>query len=131
MAEDMNNGNDAHRVYTHAITAQLGERVTNLGRRQSDLEGEMRSSFKQVESSVASLGNEMRTSIAALSTNIAERKQAAVAGHRRRAVVLHHRWRLGVLADQGRHQRPEILDRDHRGQDGDARRTRLAHAAER
>jgi hypothetical protein len=37
------NANGAeHRIYSDAMTAQLGERVTNLGRRQSDLEVEIR-----------------------------------------------------------------------------------------
>jgi len=74
MAEDMTNG-DASRHYQDAMTAQLGERVTNLGRRQTDLESEMRSGFKQIESSVASLSAEMRNSVAALSANIAERNK--------------------------------------------------------
>lgn len=64
-----------HRQYTDAVTAQLGERVTNLGRRQTDLEAEMRASFKSVETAVASLANETRSSIAALSTNLAERNK--------------------------------------------------------
>lgn len=64
-----------HRQYTDAVTAQLGERVTNLGRRQTDLEGEMRAGFKAMESAVTSLANETRTSIAALSTNLAERNK--------------------------------------------------------
>jgi uncharacterized protein YifE (UPF0438 family) len=72
--DDMPNGND-QRVYSDALTAQLGERVTNLGRRQSDLEGEMRSGFKQIESSMAAMSSEMRSSVAALSTNIAERNK--------------------------------------------------------
>ncbi|MGV2099069.1 hypothetical protein [Rhizobium sp. 21-4511-3d] len=71
----MNNNGDANRHYQDAMTAQLGERVTNLGRRQSDLESEMRSGFKQMESAVASLSSEMRTSVAALATNIAERNK--------------------------------------------------------
>jgi hypothetical protein len=75
MAEDMNNGAEASRHYQDAIQAQLGERVTNLGRRQTDLESEMRSGFKQMETAVGSLANEMRTSVAALSTNIAERNK--------------------------------------------------------
>lgn len=74
MVDDMN-GNDPHRVYTDAVTAQLGERVTNLGRRQTDMEAEMRSGFKQVENSLAGIANEMRSSIAALSTNLAERNK--------------------------------------------------------
>jgi hypothetical protein len=72
--EEMPNGAE-HRVYSDALTAQLGERVTNLGRRQSDLEGEMRSGFKQIESSMAAMSSEMRSSVAALSTNIAERNK--------------------------------------------------------
>lgn len=72
--EEMANEN-VHRQYTDAVTAQLGERVTNLGRRQTDLEAEMRASFKSVETAVASLANETRSSIAALSTNLAERNK--------------------------------------------------------
>lgn len=71
----MANGNDAHRVYTDAITAQLGERVTNLGRRQTDLEAEMRTGFKQMESAMGALAAEMRNSVASLSANIAERNK--------------------------------------------------------
>ncbi len=71
----MSNNNDAHRVYTDAITAQLGERVTNLGRRQTDLETEVRSGFKNIDTAVTSLANETRASIAALSTNLAERNK--------------------------------------------------------
>lgn len=71
----MTAGNEVSRHYQDAMTAQLGERVTNLGRRQTDLESEMRSGFKQIESSVASLSSEMRNSVAALSTNIAERNK--------------------------------------------------------
>lgn len=70
----MANGND-HRIYTDAVTAQLGERVTNLGRRQTDLESEMRAGFKAMEAAVTGLANETRTSIAALSTNLAERNK--------------------------------------------------------
>ncbi|WP_050999914.1 hypothetical protein [Sinorhizobium fredii] len=71
----MNNGNDAQRHYQDAMTAQLGERVTNLGRRQTDLETEMRSGFRQMESALSQLANETRSSIAALSTTIAERNK--------------------------------------------------------
>jgi uncharacterized oligopeptide transporter (OPT) family protein len=59
----------------HRCPDQLGERVTNLGRRQSDLENEMRSGFKQIESSMAAMSSEMRSSVAALSTNMAERNR--------------------------------------------------------
>ncbi|RCW80167.1 hypothetical protein [Phyllobacterium bourgognense] len=65
MADDMNNGNDASRHYQDAMQAQLGERVTNLGRRQTDLEAEMRSGFKQMETALSGLANETRSSIAA------------------------------------------------------------------
>lgn len=70
----MANGSD-HRQYTDAATAQLGERVTNLGRRQTDMESEMRAGFKTMESAVTSLANETRSSIASLSTNLAERNK--------------------------------------------------------
>jgi hypothetical protein len=75
--DDMSNGNgsDVNRIYTDALTAQLGERVTNLNRRQSDLESEMRSGFKQIESSMTALSSEMRSSVAALSANLAERSR--------------------------------------------------------
>ncbi|MEK1908158.1 MAG: hypothetical protein AAAB13_20490 [Pseudomonas sp.] len=75
MAEEMGSGTEVTRAYQDAIQAQLGERVTNLGRRQTDLESEMRSGFKQMETAVSSLANEMRTSVASLSTNIAERNR--------------------------------------------------------
>ncbi|MGO7044407.1 hypothetical protein ACCT07_03060 [Rhizobium johnstonii] len=75
MADEMTNGNDVSRHYQDAMTAQLGERVTNLGRRQTDLESEMRSGFKQMETAVSSLAHEMRTSVASLSSNIAERNK--------------------------------------------------------
>lgn len=73
--DDMPNGHELSRTYTDAVTAQLGERVTNLGRRQTDLEAEMRAGFKQVESSLAGIANEMRSSISALSTNLSERNK--------------------------------------------------------
>ena len=41
------NGSDVNRIYTDALTAQLGERVMNLNRRQSDLETEMRRGSKR------------------------------------------------------------------------------------
>ncbi|AUX76428.1 hypothetical protein NXT3_CH01860 [Sinorhizobium fredii] len=75
MADDDMNGNDPHRTYTDAVTAQLGERVTNLGRRQTDLEAEMRTGFKQMESAVGALAAEMRNSVAALSSTLAERNR--------------------------------------------------------
>jgi len=70
-----NGDSDAARIYMDAVQAQLGERVTNLGRRQSDLETEMRSGFRQMEQSITSFTNETRGSIAALSTTLAERNK--------------------------------------------------------
>jgi hypothetical protein len=69
------NGQDVNRIYTDALTAQLGERVTNLNRRQTDLETEMRSGFKQIESSMSAMSAEMRSAVSGLSTNIAERNK--------------------------------------------------------
>lgn len=63
------------RNYISVTEAQLGERVTNLGRRQSDLENEMRSGFRQMEQSITAFTNETRASIAALSQGIAERNK--------------------------------------------------------
>ncbi|WP_320194948.1 hypothetical protein RMR10_011840 [Agrobacterium rosae] len=71
----MPNSNNVDRSYNDAATAQLGERVTNLGRRQTDLETEMRAGFKQVESSMATIANEMRSSITTLSSSLAERSR--------------------------------------------------------
>ncbi|MCQ1766112.1 hypothetical protein NOJ28_11255 [Neorhizobium galegae] len=73
--DEMPNGAEHRVVYTDALTAQLGERVTNLNRRQSDLENEMRSGFKQIESSMSAMSSEMRSSVAALATNMAERNK--------------------------------------------------------
>jgi hypothetical protein len=73
--DDMANNGNIERSYTDAVTAQLGERVTNLGRRQSDLETEMRAGFKQVENGMSAIANEMRTSISALSSNLSERNK--------------------------------------------------------
>lgn len=53
------NGNDSARVYLDAVQAQLGERVTNLGRRQTDLESEMRTGFRTIEQSIASLSSNL------------------------------------------------------------------------
>lgn len=72
MATDMNS---EARQYLDAAQAQLGERVTNLGRRQTDLESEMRTGFKAVETQMASLANEMRLAISGLSSSIAERSR--------------------------------------------------------
>lgn len=56
MADEMTNGVDpTARHYLDAVQAQLGERVTNLGRRQTDLEAEMRSGFRQIEQSISGL----------------------------------------------------------------------------
>lgn len=65
----------AERQYFNAQQAQLGERVTNLGRRQTDLENEMRSGFRQIEQSFASFTNETRSSINTLGSTLAERNK--------------------------------------------------------
>jgi len=57
MADMADNGNDQARLYLDAVQAQLGERVTNLGRRQTDLEAEMRTGFRQIEQSIATLSS--------------------------------------------------------------------------
>lgn len=69
------NNLEADRHYQDAMQAQLGERVTNLGRRQTDLENEMRSGFRQIETSIAAIANETRTAIGNLSQSIAERNR--------------------------------------------------------
>lgn len=67
-------GNDP-RAYTDAMQAQQGERITNLGRRQSDLESEMRTGFRQMETAFSTFSNETRSAIATLSSNIADRSR--------------------------------------------------------
>ncbi len=71
-SEDVNN---EQRHYQDAMQAQLGERVTNLGRRQSDLENEMRSGFRQIEQSFTSFTNETRLALNTLSSSLAERNK--------------------------------------------------------
>lgn len=75
MADDMASGEEPTRQYQDAHTAQLGERVTNMGRRINDVEVEMRAGFNQVSNSLSASTNEMRQSIAALSNNLAERNK--------------------------------------------------------
>ncbi len=75
MADDMANGDDTARSYSDAVQAALGERVTNMGRRINDVEVEMRAGFNQVSASLSSSTNETRQSIAALSSNLAERNK--------------------------------------------------------
>lgn len=75
MTDDMANGNEAARLYQDAATAQLSERVTNMGRRINDVEVEMRAGFNQLGNSLSSSTNETRTSIAALSASMAERSR--------------------------------------------------------
>lgn len=72
---DMATDETAERQYFNAQQAQLGERVTNLGRRQTDLENEMRSGFRQIEQSFASFTNETRSSINTLASTLAERNK--------------------------------------------------------
>lgn len=78
MADDdnmANNGNDARTLYQDAATAQLSERVTNMGRRINDVEVEMRAGFSQLGNSLNAATNETRSSIASLSTSMAERSR--------------------------------------------------------
>lgn len=71
----MANGDEPARHYQDATTAQLGERVTNMGRRINDVEVEMRSGFNQVNNSLNASTNETRQAISALSNNLAERNK--------------------------------------------------------
>jgi hypothetical protein len=118
MADDMSNTNDARRTYTDAITAQLGERVTNLGRRQTDLETEVRSGFKNINTAVTSLANETRASIVVLSTNLAERNKPQ---RQALGVALTFAAMLDGLAYlPTSDQRPEAVSWHPGRQDGDA-----------
>lgn len=75
MADDMANGTEDGRHYVSVTEAQLGERVTNLGRRQNDLETEMRTGFRAMEQSITAFTNETRTSFAAITQTMAERNR--------------------------------------------------------
>lgn len=86
------NGHDVNRNY--AVTAQLGERVTNLGWRQTDMELGMRSRFNQMENNMAGIAMRCDPPI-----NPSLRAQhALVAGHRRGEYFPHHPRRVGILA---------------------------------
>lgn len=71
----MTQSNGDPRMYSDPSTAALGERVTNLGRRQSDLEGEMRAGFRAVEQQISSFTAETRTAIAGIGTSLADRNK--------------------------------------------------------
>lgn len=73
MAE--NNNVETTRVYVDAQSAAMGERVSNLNRRQTDLENEMRIGFRAVETQITSLTNETRTALQSISTTMAERNK--------------------------------------------------------
>ncbi|MBZ9711554.1 hypothetical protein LB543_33265 [Mesorhizobium sp. ESP7-2] len=102
---------EEQRHYQDPIQAQLGERVTNLGRRQTDLEAEMCSGFRQIEQSFSWFTNETRNSIAALGTSISERWRDGVRDR--------GSGRVNLLADPGIDRRPEGLEnRDRRLRQG-------------
>lgn len=71
----MTNGNGVPRDYQDAFQAATSERITGLGRRQNDLESEMRSGFKQMEMSITGLANETRQALSSLSSTMAERSR--------------------------------------------------------
>ncbi|MBN9235079.1 MULTISPECIES: hypothetical protein [Phyllobacteriaceae] len=53
----------------------FSERITNLNRRQTDFEAETRASFRSVESAMDKMATEMRSGLANLSTNLADRNR--------------------------------------------------------
>jgi hypothetical protein len=75
MAATGGNSESSHPAYSNAVEAALSERVSNLGRRQTNLEEEMRSGFRSVEQSISASQNETRASIATLSNSISERSR--------------------------------------------------------
>lgn len=58
-----------------AATAALGERVSNITRRQTDLENEMRAGFRSIESHVDRVATDTRAAIASLTQNLSERNK--------------------------------------------------------
>lgn len=70
MAMDSDN-----RIYPDAIAAQIGERVSNLSRRQTEYEAETRAGFRSIEASISQLTSETRSSIAGLSSQLADKNK--------------------------------------------------------
>lgn len=60
---------------TGTVIAQIGERVSNLSRRQTDYEGETRAGFRSIEASISQLTSETRSAIAGLSSQISDRNK--------------------------------------------------------
>lgn len=75
MADDMANGRESTRDYLDATTAAMGERITNLNRRQGDFESETRNSLNALTNSVQSFMAETRTSFTTLSSTLSERNK--------------------------------------------------------
>jgi chromosome segregation ATPase len=76
MADDMANGDENARHYPDGFSpAAMGERISNLNRRQTDYEAESRANFRAIESSIAAITSEMRQSFNNISTTLAERSK--------------------------------------------------------
>jgi hypothetical protein len=75
MAVDMANNDETARQYSDAAQAQMGERISNLNRRQTDFEAESRANFRATEASISALTTEMRQSFSSITTTLAERNK--------------------------------------------------------
>ena len=67
--------NEPQRPASDPNWGAFSERITNLNRRQTDFEAETRASFRSVESAMDKMAIEMRSGLANLSTNLADRNR--------------------------------------------------------
>jgi hypothetical protein len=71
----MANGDDFARQYADAAQAQMGERISNLNRRQTDYEAESRANFRAIEASISAITTEMRQSFSSITNTLSERNK--------------------------------------------------------
>jgi chromosome segregation ATPase len=74
MADDMANGEET-RHYIDPQSAAMGERISNLNRRQTDYEAESRANFRAIEASIGAITAEMRQSFSSITSTLAERNK--------------------------------------------------------
>lgn len=72
---DSQNGSQETRVYSDPAAAALGERVSNLSRRQTDLENEMRAGFRSMEGHIDRIATDTRNALSSLTQNLSERNK--------------------------------------------------------
>lgn len=73
--EAMANGEDARHYPDGFSPAAMGERISNLNRRQTDYEAESRANFRAIEASISGITAEMRQSFNSITNTLAERNK--------------------------------------------------------